>query len=178
MKYHVEIGKTMKTELLSVEEIKQKLQTGEVTLETSCMGDQGGWEKVKDLLADQEREQSVIRSPESAVSGPSCPKCSGRAIIGPLMTWKGFQLCVVVYFMSLFTINRLISANAAKANAPQPGDFVYNPFIPKTSHAIVPPDFTSLYVVGAVGLCIIISLFFVALVTKNKCETYEHRWKS
>ena len=63
MKYHVQIGQTMKTQLLSIDEIKKKLQTGEVTLDTSCMGDQGGWETIKDALAAEEQRLSQLSHP-------------------------------------------------------------------------------------------------------------------
>ena len=56
MKYHVQIGKTMKSQLLSIDEIKQKLQTGEVSLDSKCMGEQGGWHEVKDILAVEEQK--------------------------------------------------------------------------------------------------------------------------
>ena len=49
----------MKTQLLSIDEIKQKLQTGEVTMETSCMGEQGGWEKVKDALSAEAQKLQI-----------------------------------------------------------------------------------------------------------------------
>ena len=79
--------------------------------------------------------------------------------------------------MSLFTVNKLISLAAEKANAPRAEDFVYNPFIQKTPRVYVPPDFSPLYVIGAVGFCIVVILFFCALKAKNKCETCGHSWR-
>ena len=109
--------------------------------------------------------------------GLSCPKCSGKAVHRPLITWKGFQTSLVVYFMSLFTINKMISMAAEKADAPRAEDFIYNPFIQKTPRVYVPPDYSLFYVVCALGLCIIVFLFFRALAGKNKCETCGQSWK-
>ncbi|MGA2608455.1 MAG: hypothetical protein ABSH01_13495 [Terriglobia bacterium] len=79
--------------------------------------------------------------------------------------------------MSLFTVNKLIESAAAKANEPRPEDFVFNPFIQKTPRVYVPPDYSLLYVIGILGLCIVVFLFFSALAAKNTCETCGHRWK-
>jgi hypothetical protein len=120
----------------------------------------------------------VTRNELAPSSGISCPKCSGKTFRGPFITWKGFQTSLVVYFMSLFTVNRLIASAAEKANAPKAEDLIYNPFVQKTPSVYVPPDYSPLYVVGALGLCIVVFFFFSALAAKNTCEACNHRWKS
>jgi hypothetical protein len=123
-------------------------------------------------------EGKITNNPDSQPSaGISCPQCFGKAVRGPLLTWRAFQASLVVYFMSLFTVNKLIESAAAKANEPRPEDFVFNPFIQKTPRVYVPPDYSLLYVIGILGLCIVVFLFFSALAAKNTCETCGHRWK-
>jgi hypothetical protein len=67
MKYYIENGKTGKMELLLVEEIKNKLQAGDMILDTPCLSQKGAWEMVKNIFTASERQLLVLpeTKPES-----------------------------------------------------------------------------------------------------------------
>jgi hypothetical protein len=114
-------------------------------------------------------------APDSKV--PTCPRCANTTIRLPFVGWKAFQTSLAVYFMSLFTVSKFIETAARKANEPRPEDFIFNPFVQKTPRAYVPPDYSPLFIIAALGLCVIVFLFFSALKGHHTCEACGHRWK-
>jgi hypothetical protein len=77
MKYYVQIGTTPKSQLLSIDEIKQKVQTGEVSLDANCMNEQGEWNQIKAVLAAQ--GQQISWHPPSFPTAPTDEMPSGMA---------------------------------------------------------------------------------------------------
>lgn len=132
-------------------------------------------EKCRAAQAPQARTLAPTAPP--APGHPTCPRCSNTAVRAPFVGWKGFQTSLVAYFMSLFTVNKLIETATRNANAPRPEDFIFNPFVQRTPRVYVPPDYSPLYIIGALGLCVIVFLFFSALNGHNVCEACGHRWK-
>jgi hypothetical protein len=117
---------------------------------------------------------------ESAAAGDltpalSCPKCFKTAISRPL-GWKTFQAGVVGYIVGLFAANKAIELQARPQFSP--GDLVLNPFVQRVPQVYVPPDYSPVYVVAVVGLCVLAFFLYSALFGKNTCDICGHRWRS
>ena len=93
------------------------------------------------------------------------------------MGWKGFQISLVTYGMTLFIVSKMIQTATEKANAPRTEDFIFNPFVQRAAREYVQPDYSPLYVIGALGFCVVVFLFFGVLRAQYTCETCRNRWK-
>jgi hypothetical protein len=105
----------------------------------------------------------------------TCPKCFKTAISRPL-GWKAFQAGVVGYIVCLFAANKAFELRARPQISP--GNLVLNPFAQKVQQVYVPPDYSPLYAIAAVGLCVVAFFLYSALYGENTCDICGYRWRA
>ncbi len=79
--------------------------------------------------------------------------------------------------MALFVVNNLIEEAAKRANAPTAQDFINNPFIERVPKVYIQPDYSPMYTIGALGICIVIAIFVAAVRARSTCISCGYSWK-